>query len=181
MIDPAPLYRKQLMDSLKNESFNNILEMGCGEAYNLIVIKEKYPNVEVCGVDIDHNKIEFGKTLIEKNNKQINLIESSADNTENIEDKSFDIVFTYALTTMVDNDLTKKIIENMIRIAKNKIIMIELDGEFWKSGNNKRFSRDYEKIFNDMGFYKINKKKIPKEIWAGTSYPSFGCVIKVTL
>lgn len=178
MIDPAPEYRKQLLDALKGETFDSVFEPGCGWAENLIAIRNIY-DVECRGVDIDGSRINSAKETIEK--EGLTKINLSCDEIliNTIPDKSYDIVFTYATLLMINDDnYVRGAIENMIRIARKKIILIEFDGEE-KWGESERYTRNYTKILNELGITKIKKTPVPKEIWASGKHT--GTVIKATL
>lgn len=170
MIDPAPLYRKQILDALQGEEFDSIIELGCDEGYNLMAIDEKYPKLKnITGIDIAEENRKIGK---------IDIICADATDLKNIPDKSYDIAFTYAFLTVVNTKTTMAVINNLFRIAKFIVIIIELDGEEWYTSDS-RYSRNYTKILNNLGYTKIAKKLIPKYIWAGKDYPSYGKIIKV--
>lgn len=51
------LGRDRLIDRLKPEAANNVLEIGCGTGRNLIVAARKYPRANFFGVDVSCNML----------------------------------------------------------------------------------------------------------------------------
>ena len=184
MKDPAPKYRRHLLNALKGEDFKNILELGCGYGENLFAVRKKF-DVECTGIDIDGVRTEEGnRTRIREGIDKVEILHDDARNTI-IPDKSYDIVFTYALLLMITETACRQCIQNAIRIAKKKIILIEMYndfGEMMEIKNGKtRYSRNYETILKEMGLKNITKKKIPQDDWPGRSYNCYGYIIKAEI
>ena len=175
-------YRKQLLDALKGEKFDSILELGCGYGCNLFAINNLYPDVKCYGIDTDSTRIKTAnKRIIDEDVKNVIAVYGDATNID-IPDNSYDIVFTYALLIYLNDDLVEKIIGNMMRIARKKIILIELHSE--KSNNNdgtQRYSRNYSELLYKLGVKDVMVRLIPKDIWAGICYKNYGYVIKATI
>ena len=116
------------------------LEIGCGVGTNLLLIKEQYPHCILEGVDINEKAINEGKKYF-KNHKirEIIIKKNKADDIYNYKDNSFDVVFTVATMMYIGTDKINEIIESMIRIAKKRILFVEMytdnksfyDGEHW--------------------------------------------------
>jgi ubiquinone/menaquinone biosynthesis C-methylase UbiE len=185
MKDPAPKYRKHLLNALKGEEFENILELGCGYGENLFAIRKKY-KADCAGIDIDGIRTEeANKTRIKEGIKGVEILQGDATDTTIYPEKSYDIVFTYALLLMVTGSVAIRIIENALKIAKKKVIFIEMyneKGEMLEIKNGKhRYSRNYEEILKGMGVKEVEKIRIPKKDWPGESYLSYGYIIKAEL
>lgn len=179
----SKIYRDIIINSLENEKFNNIIEIGCGEADNLIAISKKFKNIDIFGIDISKERIISGIDNISK--EKINNIKIEVMDGKYLDYpyKYFDIVFTFAVLLMVDDETAFSIIKNSIRIAKKKVIFIELcsdNGEL-SIEDGRRQARNYEKILNNLGVNNIEKILVPKEIWPGISYNNSAYIIKVKI
>ena len=63
--------------------------------------------------------------LIQKGAKNVELSVGKADHLDLFEDKSFDIVFTGAALMHIGPDRIKKVIKEILRIAKKALILVE--------------------------------------------------------
>ena len=136
-----------IIDLYKPES---ILEIGCGDKCNLELLTNRFPKADIRGTDLPTKawKQPFG-------------------------DKSFDVVFTDACLIYIAPDRIEETINEMKRIAKNAIIMVEqqeVGGE--ERSINGCWVRDYGKYFKEC---KI--AKIPKEIWSTGNWGKYGYFI----
>ena len=166
-------YRDVILNELEKEKFETIIEFGCGEGNNLEAIKEKF-GVKVYGIDIDEEKVAQAKGR---------GLEVWTDNIIDTQlQEKYDIAFTYATLIYLTDEEAERAIENMLRVA-NKVIVIELHSERsnnWDEGLGRvgnRNSRNYIELFKKLG-KEVEMTRIPKEVWAGTSYHNYGYVIK---
>ena len=153
-------YRKIIIEYLKSfGEIESILEIGCGVGTNLLNIKEKYPEIKLAGIDINAQAINQAKELLPQAELKIGKA-----NKLPFPDKSFDVILTCAVLIYIDIKTIRKTVEEILRIAKKGILMIELDGksrlgeieiDYWY--------RNYVKLFKD---YKIKVEKIKlNQLW----------------
>lgn len=98
------LGRDRLLKEMKISGGENILEVGCGTARNLIILAEKYPNAHFFGLDASVEMLKTAGAKIDRRQiKNITLVNALAD--EFSFDKTFDlpekfdaIFFSYAVT-----------------------------------------------------------------------------------
>jgi len=131
-------HRKILIEKIeKSKPFTNILEIGSGCSPNLYLLAKKNPNINFCGVDINPLVIKKGNELFKKNKlNNVNLYLGKADKLSHFLDNSCDVVFTDAVLIYIGPDKIKKIINEMIRITKKKIILVE-----WNVFTNKQTNK----------------------------------------
>ncbi len=114
---------------LKKEKFNNILEIGCGSADNLIPVKKERLGIRVVGFDTDAVKIEGTKGVLKADNCDIKLMVGDATSPFPFKDKSFDIVLSAAVLMLIDTRISTETaietVKEMMRVAKKKIILME--------------------------------------------------------
>ena len=167
-------YRDVILNALEKEKFETIIEFGCGEGNNLEAIKEKF-GVRVYGTDIDEERVAQAK------GRGLEVWIDNVIDTK-LPKGGYDIAFTYATLIYLTDEEAERAIKNMLRVAK-KVIVIELHSE--KSNNwdeslsrvGNRNSRNYIELFKKLG-KEVEITRIPKEVWAGTSYHNYGYVIK---
>jgi S-adenosylmethionine-diacylgycerolhomoserine-N-methlytransferase len=98
------LGRDRLIKEMPISDGENVLEIGCGTARNLIILAKKYPNVNFFGLDASSEMLKTAQVKIDaKNLKNITLRTALADDftfdkTFNLSEK-FDVVFfSYAVS-----------------------------------------------------------------------------------
>ncbi len=153
--------------------FDSILEIGCNCGPNLYLIAKKFPKTKIRGIDINSEAIRIGNKLMKKENiSNVNLSVGEADNLKNFSDKSFDIVFIDAVLAHVGPQKTKKIIREMLRIAKKALIFVEWHDERasdmgTRMGYSHRWKRNYRLLLSHfVKEEKIQFVDIPKESWS---------------
>ncbi len=106
--------------------FSSILEIGCNCGPNLYLIAKKFPTVKAKGIDINSAAIQKGNELLLKERVlNVELLVGKAYDLKMFSNKSFDIVFTKAVLVHIGPTKIKKVIEEMLRIARRKLILIE--------------------------------------------------------
>ena len=136
---------KTLLDHLGHIK-GSVIEVGCGGGGIVKAIKRSRPDLEVYGVDISKNAIEFAK----KNSEGVNFIIGDIDKLT-FNQKSFDAVVVFDVLEHIQDD--KRALTEIKRILKPKGILslfVPLDGSpFTLQG-----------IAKSLGF-------IPKKTYAG--------------
>ena len=98
------LGRDRLINEMQIAGGENILEVGCGTARNLIILAQKYPNANFYGLDASGETLKTAQIKIDaKNIKNITLRTALADDftfdkTFEIPEKFDAIFFSYAVS-----------------------------------------------------------------------------------
>ena len=172
-------HRRMLLEIIKKYNPQSVLEIGCSGGTNLYLIGKELPACKIFGTDINQRAVEVGKKLFGKQKMESNLLVADIEK-QPFPDKNFDIVLTDAVLIYVGPDRIKRVVDEMKRLAKKAIIMVERhnDGD---SASGKWYEnicrRNYKKLF--MG-HKTIFTKIPSEIWGG-DWGRDGCIIEVIL
>jgi SAM-dependent methyltransferase len=121
-----------------------LLEVGCGNATNLKLIKERFGDkVELAGIDLSENRIKTGKSYWGNALSGIDLNQADATRLDMFDSNSFDIVYSICALEQVTYRLHEAVSE-MIRVSSESVICVEPVFEF---GN--RTQRLYN-IVNDQ-------------------------------
>ena len=160
----------------------SVLEIGCGCGANLEVIARRAPLLRLVGVDISPASIAVGRErFAELGLRVITLVEGQADNLSGFADASIDVVFTDAMLLYIGPDKIQACIEEMRRIARRAIILLEmhmdgigLDGSYTRDG----FVRDYRGLCKQLG-NDIKLTRMPPEKRPAGRWPKYGTLIEV--
>ncbi len=117
------LGRDRLIKEMKISSGENVLEIGCGTARNLIILARKYPKIHFFGLDASAAMLETAQTKIDaKNIENITLKPALADDFTF--DKTFDlekpfdaIFFSYSISMIPP---WRESIENALKNLKSE-------------------------------------------------------------
>ncbi|MDA3954165.1 MAG: class I SAM-dependent methyltransferase [Bacteroidales bacterium] len=176
--DDEPFYRykrKKFLSMLNSVDFkaNKVLELGCGPGGNLQEVWKKLP-LRLVGTDISVDMIELSK---DKLPKEIELIKIDGISLP-FKEKEFDYVFTATvLQHNTDEEMLKKIMSELCRVASNKVFLFERIEKNIK-GDELCYGRPisyYEQICKLHGFNLISKSFINIRI----SYYVSGIIRKV--
>jgi ubiquinone/menaquinone biosynthesis C-methylase UbiE len=113
---------------LKDCGFKSILELGSGTGRIIGKIHKTYPKIKCEGVDINPLLAKYVK---KQHNVKVNIFDIY---DMLLKDKSFDLVYTFQVLQHVPMGRMTKIIEEMKRIAKKEIWIIEGWIDFKKHG-----------------------------------------------
>lgn len=111
-----------ILNAVRGEIKDKILEIGCGEAYILRKLKSK----NIIGLDISDIALKYAKDKL-KNNNSIQLIKADAQ-TIPLKDNSIDKIICSEVLEHVINP--EKVIEEIVRISKmNSTIVVTIPNE----------------------------------------------------
>lgn len=186
-------HRHFLVEKIANFSpISSILEIGCSCGPNLYLLAKKFPKAKIRGMDINPLAVQEGNELF-KNEGILNveLSVGRADGLNRFPGKSFDVVFTYSVLIYVSPDKVKKVIEEMLRVSRQALILVEWHNfapnkDPYALGvydyNLGYWIRDYIALLKRFVEEKqINVIKIPEEIWPEPGWKKFGAVIEVNI
>lgn len=185
-------HRHLLLEKIAKYSPSSVLEIGCNCGPNLHLIAKKFPGIEIKGIDINPKAIELGRKLFASDAvSNVELSIGKADELEQFSDKSLDIVFTDAILIYIGRDKIRKVIQEMLRIARKAVILVE-----WHSfvAHNKKdtfglgfyhhgcWERDYSALFRQFVPEKqVSISKITKDVWPDELWSKVGAIIEVAL
>jgi ubiquinone/menaquinone biosynthesis C-methylase UbiE len=169
--------------------FESILEIGCNTGPNLYLLAKEFPESKFYGMDINQRAIKEGKAWLE--GEGIGNVALSCGRTDDLKefvDKSIDVVFTDAVLMYIGPDKIKKVMRDMIRIARKSLIFNEYHwedeslkgrGYFYYDGH---WVYNFKALFSDYrGTSDLTISKLPKEVWGGSGWEEFGSIVEVRL
>lgn len=168
------LHRPFLIEAISKFNPSSILEIGCNCGPNLYLLAKKFPDAEIIGIDINPVAVQKGNEwFAQEGISNIKLLESKADELEQFHDKSFDVVFTWAVLILVRLDKIKEVMKEMIRITRKRLIILEMYGKDKNKGlgfyHGIYWKRDYVALLRqfipDFPEDKIHITKFPEDLW----------------
>lgn len=90
---PEKKFRNDLVDRFKNSENTKAMEFGVGTASNAILAKQKYPAMQVTGVDVDPKILAMAKKKIEETKTSVTLVAYDGQHLP-FADSHFDVVFS---------------------------------------------------------------------------------------
>lgn len=132
----AKLWREQLLEKRglddvhvlmsavgKNMPFGTCLDVGMSYGALFFGFEKFYPEIKWSGCDIYYPHIEKAKSLLAENQNPSMSLVPSYDNLSIYADNSFDFVFSCSMLTHYSPEHAFKIIDEMLRVAKNAVII----------------------------------------------------------
>lgn len=90
---PEKKFRNDLVDRFKNSENTNAMEFGVGTASNAILAKQKYPAMQVTGVDVDPKILAMAQKKIDETKTSVSLVAYDGQRLP-FTDNHFDVVFS---------------------------------------------------------------------------------------
>jgi SAM-dependent methyltransferase len=137
---------------LRNQMPLEITEIGCLDGRRIAVLRRYFRKNKIVytGIDVNLSAIEFGKTKY-KELSNFNLL--YIDLIEFIENKKFDLVFTWAVLMYVHPLRINAVLQKLIA-QSNTLILIEATTNnlhsTWLPKKNRSFTHNYEGIINSL-------------------------------
>lgn len=144
---------KDLAVSLRCTS---VLEIGCGTGIDLRLFPETF---DIHGVDLNDTALKIAKEKLPR----LDFKESSIVDLP-FEDSSIDFVFTHQLLNYLDDDVLKKGISEMYRVAKRYVMNCERYEESEKQINEKSRFRNMQKRWQDYKVKIVSNVDMHEEI-----------------
>lgn len=142
---------------LNNIDFQSkvILEIGCGPGGNLLHLARRHFPMKLVGVDISQTMIEIASDNMARNNVVAELHKIDGMNLP-FSEEAIDISFTVTvLQHVTDGAILKSLIQEICRVTKTSIVLVESTGNGGLSRNGSSIVRDvdiYKAIFIEYGF-----------------------------
>lgn len=167
-------HRSLIIDALRDIPAASILEVGCNTGPNLYRISEEYEDTKLAGIDVNRPSILAAREFLRPH------IDLKVANVTGIphKDDSYDVVISDAVLLYVGPRRIKKALDELDRVAKKAIILIEWDSHSIK-GKLKDFhwTYNYKNLLGRRGF-KVTKTKITKKHWPTESWSKNGYLFK---
>ena len=180
-------HRSFLIERICEFSPSSILEVGCNCGPNLYLLAKRFPGAKIRGIDINPVAVQKGNEWLARDGiPNVKLLEGKADELGQFQDKSFDVVFTDAVLIYIGPDKIKKVIEEMLRVTRQALILLE-----WHCFNSKsnplgvyagHWMRDYVALLKEfVPERKIQVIKLPEELWSDENWQRYGGVVEVVM
>jgi len=163
--------------------FENVLEIGCASGPNLYLLAKKFPKAKFYGIDISKKAIKTGQNYFQKENiKNIFLKVGKAEDLKRFQDKGIDIIFTDASLIYIGPDKINLVLKELIRVARNVIILCEQHTDSPNSLYKDKWIHNYRLLFGALlPDRNIEVEKIKDNFWGGEDWLRYGAIIKVYL
>ena len=106
-----------VINLLNLKSEDNLLDVGCGTGTLLTLAKEKYPNTDMIGVDIDSEVLSIARRKSQKANLKIEYVEASSAKLP-FADESFNVVVSSLVFHHLPTDIKIQTIKEIYRVLK---------------------------------------------------------------
>lgn len=183
-------HREIIVNALHSFQWRSLWEVGVGAGENLVRILRSYPEeimkyLQVGGSDVNTDAITLATKVIKGGHFRVESVEDIL-----LSDKSVDVMLSDATLIYIDPFKIKKVLKELIRVTRNRIILCEFHSpSLWKrwlfrfkTGYN---AYDYRRLLEKQGAYDIQMVKIPPEMWPGCKkgdgWYDFGYVILAKL
>jgi SAM-dependent methyltransferase len=120
-------HRAFLLEKIAGFSpISSVLEIGCNCGPNLYLIARRFPESRIRGIDINPAAIQKGRELFAGAGiTNVSLSVNKANELGQFPDKSFDVVFTDAVLIYIGRDKIRKVIAEMVRVARKGLVLLE--------------------------------------------------------
>lgn len=170
-------HRGLIIEALRSLYWFSLWEVGCGAGANLVRIVKEIPGRQLGGSDINADMIEVAKKTLDGAMFHVEDITDML-----LSDNSVDVVLSDASLIYIDPTDIKKAIHEIVRIARNGVVMVEFNSNNWferlkfrlRTGYN---IYDYEKLLKKEGCYDIQKYKITKDLWDDKEWSRYGYIL----
>ena len=158
----------------------SVLEIGCAAGPNLRRLREKLPSTQLVGIDINKQAIRTANNYFRSvNDDKVNLFVKRANQLADLQDKSFNVVFSQAVLIYIPPGSINRVVADMIRLSSDGVVLNEYhlegaDKGFFDSG---RWVYDYYTIIRRQ-FPKVNIN-IQTSDFKGGSWDLYGSLITV--
>ena len=172
-------HRKMILQVLKTFRWASIWEVGCAAGPNLVRIYNEFKGANVGGSDVNEKAIELArKTLVGA------PFEVSSGDDILMSDKSCDVILTDMILCFVDPFKIKDYLLEFKRIARNRLILVELHSDKWwerlwlRLGGTHVYN--YLKLLEGLGFYDVIVYKMP-DYWKGPPQNKYAHIISAKI
>lgn len=109
--------RKKVVDLLELKKGDNLLDVGCGTGTFLLFAKQKYPTIEMTGIDIDANVLDIAEKKAKKSGLEITFVETSSAKLP-FPNASFTVAVSSLVFHHLPTDVKKQTLQEVYRVLK---------------------------------------------------------------
>lgn len=114
---------KSILNFVKNENPENILEIGCGFGRNInYLINNGINPGSITGIDISESMIDSARSFLKNNKIKLKVADVIL---LPFKENSFDFVLSYSVLMHISKEKLDKALSEIIRVAKKNIIIVE--------------------------------------------------------
>lgn len=110
--------RLKIIDLLKLQIRENLLDVGCGTGILLVLAKKQYPHIAMTGIDIDPKVLDIARNKTQKANLEINYEKTSSASLP-FADSSFSVVVSTLVFHHIPTEIKKQTLKEIHRVLKN--------------------------------------------------------------
>jgi len=176
--------RLYLLEEIRTDEFNTVLEVGSKEGRNLRMIAKSFPDAKLIGVDISPEAVLIGNDLFKKEGlNNVTLFEGKAERLD-FDDQCFDLVFVFAVLIYIDPKKINKVLSEMVRVASRRVLILEWhDPELSKGKFTNHWIYNYRKLFQSLRdqIQSLEITKIPEDEFEDINWKKYGYFIDVRI
>lgn len=155
-----------------NKSDFKVLELGCGNGFNISYLAKEFPTIKFVGIDItpNHLKAANEKVKLLENVQILNMDFDALDFKSN----EFDII--YAIESVCYSFLPKKLINDCYQFLKNDGTFLLFD--LFRNGTNKPTTIQEKKLVDYIEISASNYELLDDESWSNLAQSAGFRIIK---
>ncbi len=149
----------------KDQKINNVLDIGCSIGQATILLKDKFPDAKVIGLDVGEPLLKYANWRAMKLKKDVYFKQGLSEDTK-FNDNSFDVVLSYILFHEIPVEVIKKTVDEIYRIVRpgGTFCIYEFPSASEKMPASQRWMIDYDSINNcepySPGFVYLDFKEV---------------------
>lgn len=117
-------HRAQIVEAVVAFQPDSVLEIGCASGANLACLRQRLPNVQLHGLDINSDAIRIGRAYF-AGDRTVAMSVGHADRLAAYADHSQDVVLSDAVLMFVAPDRIHQVLAEMIRVARKGLVLNE--------------------------------------------------------
>ena len=148
-----------------DKQVSNILDIGCSIGQATILLKDKFPNAKVTGLDVGEPLLKYANWRAKRLNKEVYFKQGLSEDTK-FKSNNFDIILSYILFHELPVDIIEKTVKEAFRIIRpgGTFCIYEFPSANENMPASQRWMIDYDSINNcepySPGFVYMDFKKL---------------------
>lgn len=162
-------HRDEIINILKDEPFDSLLEIGCSVGPNLKLIRQAFPHARLTGIDPNKQSVERAQSFVDavvRVDDARNLIK------ENVR---YDVILADASLMYVTPEEIESVMDAIALSAQKRVIIVERYSPS-KTGEpvGGVWGRDYETLLKERGFNVIKQKMVESDWPTSPNWIKYG-------
>lgn len=199
-----PLHNSEVATLCKtiasNFPFLTAVEFGINNPQAFDLLSKLLPSVKFTALCETPTTV-VNQTAIHRNKENVSVLQANLTNVSELKDYECDIVWEIGILSIYDRKKAKEIFAEMIRVARRKIVLLEMQAKptdnseinyFNAETNTSLFIRDYQSFIDEMTNELSAKKdntpkftlvfhKIKTPLWQDKYWKNYGTVIECVI